>query len=132
MTSPPNLLASNRRITAHAVLIGDRIDTTGLEFGSVLSTTPLAFKVGEGIATPFRYGVVVLTGLTAADERELLGKLRSHVRGAFQQHEEETASIELSDERDEQGTPARAFYLNALMVGLIIVISDALAKSVVL
>src|SRR3982074_1072972 len=124
MTSPPNLLASNRRITAHAVLIGDRIDTTGLEFGSVLSTTPLAFKVGEGIATLFRYGVVVLTGLTAADERELLGKLRSHVRGAFQQHEEETASIELSDERDEQIPPGGPIYLKALSLERVLVISD--------
>jgi uncharacterized Rmd1/YagE family protein len=88
--------------------------------------------VGGGVATLFRYGVVVMTGLGAAEESELLNKLRSHVRGEFQQREEETASVELSDERDEQIPPGGPIYLKTLPPDRVLVISDALAKSVVL
>src|SRR6266496_2458101 len=132
MTSPLNLLSSDRRVTAHAVLIGDRIDTTGLEHGDALSTAPLAFRTGGGIATLFRYGVVVLTGVSAAEEAEMLRELRSRVRGEFQQREEETAPIELSEERDEQVPPGGPIYLKVLTLERVLVISDALAKSVVL
>src|SRR5262249_51062039 len=132
MTSSLNLVSGSRRATARAVLVGDRIDTTGLVHSDVLSTGPLAFRLGGGIATLFRYGVVVLTALSAAEESELLRKLRSHVRGEFQQREEETASIELSEERDEQIPPGGPIYLKVLSLERVLVISDALAKSVVL
>jgi len=114
------------------VLIGDRIDTTGLEHRDALSTAPLAFRTGGGIATLFRYGVVVLTGVSAAEEAEMLRELRSRVRGEFQQREEETAPIELSEERDEQVPPGGPIYLKVLTLERVLVISDALAKSVVL
>jgi uncharacterized Rmd1/YagE family protein len=132
MSSPSKLLLTDRRATARAVLIGDRIDTTGLAYDRVLSTAPLAVQVGDGVATVFRYGAVVLTGLAAADEQQVLGKLASHVRGAFPHREEETASIELSDERDEQIPPGGPIYLKNLTVERVLIISEALAKSVVL
>src|SRR5262249_49479755 len=75
---------------------------------------------------------VVLTALSAAEETELLRKLRSHVRGELEQREEETASIELSEERDEQIPPGGPIYLKVLSFERVLVISDALAKSVVL
>ncbi len=80
----------------------------------------------------FRYGVVVLTGVSAAEEAEMLRELRSRVRGEFQQREEETAPIELSEERDEQVPPGGPIYLKVLTFERVLVISDALAKSVVL
>jgi hypothetical protein len=47
-----------------AVLLGDRIDTSGLERTDVLSTAPLAFRAGQdGVVTVFSYGVVVLFNL---------------------------------------------------------------------
>ena len=58
-------------MTAHAVLMGERIDTSGLEHGDVLSSAPLAFRVGGGVATLFRYGVVVMTGLSPQKESDL-------------------------------------------------------------
>ena len=60
-----NQPAANNRKRVHAILLGDRIDTSGLEHPDVLSTTPLAFRAGqEGVVTVFRYGVVVLFGLS--------------------------------------------------------------------
>jgi len=45
MNDPPSTPA--RRITMRALLLGDRIETAGLERNDVLSTVPLAFRAGE-------------------------------------------------------------------------------------
>src|SRR5919197_617355 len=61
------------RVTARAFFVAERINTAGLERGDVLSTAPLAFRVGDnGVAVLFRYGVVVLIGLNALEEDEFL------------------------------------------------------------
>ena len=68
-------------VTAHAILLGDRINTSGIE-GETLSTSPLAIRIdNEGIAVLFRYGVVVLIGLSQQQEQELLEKLSARVSG---------------------------------------------------
>ena len=67
-TPPPAL-----RCTARALLLGERIDSAGLERSDVISTAPLAFRVGAaGYAVLFRYGVVVLVGLSPIEEDEVL------------------------------------------------------------
>ncbi len=66
------------RTTARAFFVADRIQTSGLERGDVLATTPLAFRVNDnGVAILFRYGVVVLIGLNALEEDEFLRRLAS-------------------------------------------------------
>ena len=51
------------RATARALLLGERLDTAGLERSDVIAPMPLTFRVGAGYATLFRYGVVVLIGV---------------------------------------------------------------------
>src|ERR1700683_849597 len=49
-----DLMGSRTRVTARALLVGDRLDTVGLERSDVLSASPLSFRVGEGgVATLF-------------------------------------------------------------------------------
>ena len=80
MTDPNR---SAQQITAHALQLGDRINTAGFE-GRILSTTPLAVQVGEsGMAVVFRYGVTVLIGLSAQEETEVLDKLKPRTFGAI-------------------------------------------------
>jgi uncharacterized Rmd1/YagE family protein len=124
---------TDRRVTARALLVGDRLDTAGLERSDVLSTNPLAFRAGgHGVATLFRYGVVVLIGLTPIEEDEIVRGLAPRIRSALPRPEEETAVIELSSERDDQIPPGGPIYVKALSPERIVVISDALAKSAVL
>ena len=53
------------RLTARALLLGDRIDVAGLERSDLLSAAPIAFKSGQdGFVALFRFGAVVLVGLT--------------------------------------------------------------------
>jgi uncharacterized Rmd1/YagE family protein len=132
MTTPLTLPPGDR-VTARALLIGDRLDIAGLERGDALSTAPLSFRAGaNGIATLFRYGVAVLIGLTPIEEDEVLRGLAPRITGEFKRREEETALIEISTERDEQIPPGGPIYLKALSHDRLLVISEALAKSVVL
>ena len=94
------------RTTARALFVADRLNTSGLERGDVLATTPLAFRVNEnGVAILFRYGVVVLIGLNALEEDEFLRGLQSRMTGAFTRREEEIAIIELASEKEDQIPP---------------------------
>ena len=121
------------RITARAFFVAERINTAGLERGDVLSTAPLAFRVGDaGVAVLFRYGVVVLIGLNALEEDEFLRGLEPRMTGTFARREEEIAAIELASEKDDQIPPGGPICLQSLSPERLILIAEALAKSVVL
>jgi hypothetical protein len=55
-------------LSARALVLGERIDTAGLERRDALSTAPLSFRAGSGLVVVFRYGVVVMIGLAAEAE----------------------------------------------------------------
>ena len=121
------------RTTARAFFVSDRLNTSGLERGDVLATTPLAFRVNEnGVAILFRYGVVVLIGLNALEEEEFLRGLQSRMTGVFARRDEEIATIELASEREDQIPPGGPICLQSLSPERLILIGEALAKSVVL
>jgi uncharacterized Rmd1/YagE family protein len=121
------------RKTVRALLLGDRIDTSGLDRTDVLSTTPLAFRAGhDGVVTVFRYGVVVMFGLSLLEEDEVLRGLRSRVVRPIEPPEEETAAIEITADKDGQVLPGGPILVKAITPEHMLVIADALAKSVVL
>src|SRR5664279_1724997 len=123
---------SARQITAHALQLGDRINTAGFE-GQVLSSTPMAVRIGEsGIAVVFRYGVAVFIGLSAQDEAEFLDKLKPRTFGAITPHEEEWARIETAREAEEPIPVGGPILVKEFSLERLLVVSDALAKSVVL
>ena len=121
------------RTTGRAFFVAERLNTSGLERGDVLATTPLAFRVNEdGVAILFRYGVVVLIGLNALEEDEFLRSLQSRMISPFARREEESAVIELASEKDELIPPGGPIYLQGLTPERLILVGEALAKSVVL
>ena len=91
------------RLTARALIVGERIDTAGLERPDMISSLPLAFRVGErGMAALFRFGVAVMVGLSPLEEEDLLAKLRSRVTGVRALGDDETAVLEIAPDGDEQ------------------------------
>ena len=121
------------RVTARALLLGERIDTAGLERSDLISTTPLAFRVGDtGYAVLFRYGVVVLIGLSPIEEDEVVRGIGHRVSGAYGKIEDETATIELASERDDQVVTGGSISLKDLSPPRVLVIADVLAKNVAL
>jgi uncharacterized Rmd1/YagE family protein len=120
-------------ITIRALLLGDRIETVGLERKDTLSRIPLAFLVGEnGIVALFRYGVAVLVGMSPLEEDELLRQLNGRVIGPIKRREEEIAQIEVSPDKDDQLTPTGIIVVKALTTERTLLIADALATSVIL
>src|SRR3984957_3930204 len=133
MTKPEFISAEmGTRVTAHALQVGDRINTMGFE-GEALSAVPLAIKVGKtGIAVLFRYGVAVLIGLSPEDEIGFLAKLRPRIGGKLARFEEETAIIERANDAEDQVQAGGPIQLREMLPERLLVIADVLAKSVVL
>src|SRR5262245_28306992 len=125
--------AVTARLTARALLLGERIDTTGLERSDVIAATPLAFKVGShGYAVLFRYGVAVLIGLSPVEEDDFVRGLGTRIVGRFDRMEDETAVIEIAPQADEQILPGGPITVRDLSPPRLIVIADTLAKNVAL
>src|SRR5262245_64034737 len=94
--------ATNRQLTARALLLGERIDLAGLERSDLISATPLAFRAGqEGYAVLFRYGAVVLIGLSVLEEDGLIRSVQPRITGAFARREDAGVTIEVVVEGDE-------------------------------
>ena len=128
--APPT---TSLRLTARVLLLGERLDTAGLERSDVISTTPLAFRVGEGgYAVLFRYGVAVLVGLTPLAEDEVLRALRPRVHMPFDKVETETAIIEVSPSAEDQILPGGPIAVRDLTPPRLLVLADVLAKNVAL
>lgn len=122
-----------KRLTARALLLGERIDAVGLERSDVISSNPLAFRVGaHGYAVLFRYGVAVLIGLSPVEEDEVVRGLAARIVGRFARIEDEAAAIEIAPDREEQIAPGGLITVRDLAPPRLLVIADALAKNVAL
>ena len=121
------------RLTARALIVGERIDTAGLERPDMISSLPLAFRVGErGIVALFRFGVAVMVGLTPLEEEDTLHKLQSRVHGERARGDDETALLEIAPDGDEQKSSGGPIQIKNLSPARFLVIADALAKTVAL
>jgi uncharacterized Rmd1/YagE family protein len=126
--SPGQDAAPTLRI--RALMLGDRINASGLELGPLVSSTPAAFRVHAGLAVIFRYGVVVLIGLLPSEEKVLIDSLKPRVIGALSPNEEETAQAQLcKDENAEAIQPGGPISLTKFSDDRLLLVADALAKS---
>jgi required for meiotic nuclear division protein 1 len=133
MTKPEFISAEiGTRVTAHALHLGDRINTMGFE-DEALSAVPLAVRVGKaGIAVLFRYGVAVLIGLSPEDEARFLERLKPRVGGKLERFEEESAVVALAGGTEDQVQAGGPIQLRDMLLERLLVIADVLAKSVAL
>jgi uncharacterized Rmd1/YagE family protein len=124
---------TNPRVTVRALLLGDRIDTAGLERPDMLSATPLAFRLAEGaFVVVFRYGVVVLFGMNPLQEDEILQSIDGRIIGRYERREQETTQIEIAPDKDEQIAPNGIVTLKALLPEHVLILADAIATNVIL
>src|ERR1700753_2111233 len=114
-----------QQLTAHAVQLGDRINTAGFE-GEVLSSIPLALRIGtSGTAVVFRYGVVVLLGMTADEEQEFLERLHPRTFGKLTPYEEERAKIQIARESEEPIPAGGPIPIRELSLDRLLIVADA-------
>lgn len=123
--------APARRLTARALLLGDRIDAAGLERPDAISQIPLAFAVGAaGFVAIYRFGVAVLIGLTPLEEEDILRQLDLRVIGKRARVDDETAILEIGPEGDDRVPPGGPIQLRDASPNRFLVVADSLAKSV--
>jgi uncharacterized Rmd1/YagE family protein len=120
-----------RRLRVRAILLGDRIDTAGLERSDMIASAPFAFRIGEtGFAALFRYGVAVLAGLSPIEEDDILRKLAPRVAGPVARLDDEVALMEVTPDKEDQVPPGGPIQVRDLAPERFLVVADALAKSV--
>ncbi len=121
------------RLTARVLLLGDRIDTGGLERDDAISASPLAFRVGQnGRVALYRSGVAVLVGLTPLEEEDILAKLQDRIVGARMRKEDEIALLNVGAEPEDRIPPGGPIYMKDFSDQRFLVLADALSKSVAL
>ena len=115
------------------MLLGERIDTVGLERNDVLSTMPMAFRAGSsGCVALFRYGVAVLIGMSTLEQDATHPPDRGPRHQAYQARRRRSTRIEIAPDKDEQVLPGGKVVLKALTTEHVLLIADALATSVIL
>jgi uncharacterized Rmd1/YagE family protein len=133
VTDPIPSADSALAIRARAVLLGERIGRGGVDADGVITAAPLSFRVGgHGLVAVFRYGAVVMFGLSEAQEASTLTGLAERVSGPEATLEEETAQIVVRPDEEEHITPTGAIQLSRASPDHLLVVADAMAKSVAL
>jgi uncharacterized Rmd1/YagE family protein len=122
---------ADRRISVRAIEVGDRIDTSRLERADLSSDNPVAFEEGEaGFVVLFRFGVVVLFGLSPLEEERVISSLSERIGRPRKHREEETVSLVTPSDRDDHVTASAVIHVKVFSPERAVVIADALAKSV--
>lgn len=120
-----------RRITARALLLGDRIDASGLERSDMLSSNPLAFAAGAaGFVALYRFGVAVFIGLSPLEEDEVLNQVKLRVSGPHEHIDDEIAHLDIAAENEDRIPAGGTIHLRDLAPARLLVVADALAKTV--
>ena len=128
-TPPPPVNA----ITARALLLGERIETAGLERDDVISTVPLAFRSGaKGAVALFRFGVAVFVNMSPIEEDEVLRRLEGRIVKPLPRREEDSAFIEIAPDKDDHITATGRIAVKELSPERTLLIADALATSLIL
>jgi len=121
-----------KQLTGRALYIGQRLNLKAFEKTKRLATSPLIVNAGaNGAAVLFRYGVVVLFGLTAIEEIAFLKYLESLVVEPLEHYEEEEVSLCLASSISEQGHDAH-IAVDEFNLPRLQVVASVLAKSVIL
>ena len=99
-------IIGSQRVTARALLLGDRIDAAGLERADMISANPLAFRAGAvGFVVLYRFGVAVMVGLSPLEEDEVLNQIKVRLSGPHAHIDDEVAQLEISPEHEDRIPP---------------------------
>ena len=120
-------------VTVRALLLGERIDTRGLEDREALSRVPLVVRVYEGgLAVVFRYGVVVLLNVAAEAQEAFALRLLPRVQDPYAERESDEVRVVVRAEGEEQADLSGTILIKELTLERMQLIADILAKSLVL
>jgi len=127
-----DLFSGEKRIQCRALFVGERLELRDFEKAQRLASNPLALTAGRhGCAVLFRYGVVVLFGLTAVEEVTFLTGLKTFVVNPFEKTENDEVLL-VEDLAQAEGVDRGKIILHELSLERLQLVAEVLAKSVVL
>lgn len=128
-----SLAAMRRDVKATAVLLGERLDTRGMEQAGALAAWPIVIPAGAGgRAVVFRYGAVVLFAMSPAEEAAFLEGIAARVAEPLLPQQQDTLRIIVGSDVEEQIDASGVLLLREFKVQHMQLIAEALAKSLVL
>lgn len=119
-------------LEAKAILLGERIDTRGLEPAGVFHQLPLAFRQNGAVVVVYRFGAVVFFGADTALQAQVLELLQPRVIDPATPLETETATLIAEGRAEEGASPAGQISLLEFSDHRLLIVADALAKSAAL
>ena len=126
----PQSPAISRRLSVHAVLLGDRLTADRSSNLDIVSSAPFCFRKGDGYAVIFRYGAVVLVGLAPAEEQAVMTQYAQPGHPA--PFEEERLELAVVPDQEEGLIADGRLQIKALTPAYVLVLADILAKSIAL
>ncbi len=141
MAMTDTLLMSKAEATASAAetrsvrawLLGERLDTRGLERFETLATSPLTLRLADGgVAVLFRYGAVITFNASMAATTALLETLAPSIVGPYAVREADETRLRVDPAADEQIDTGGVMVVRDLSTVRLQVIADVVAKSLVL
>ncbi len=124
---------ASQPIGVRALLLGERLDTRGLEGAAPLATAPLAVSMpGGGIAVLFRYGVVVLFAATRDEADSFLTSVARFVTEPLPSPEQDEAQLVIRADADQHVDAAGNIVLRERTIERLQLVADVLAKSLML
>jgi uncharacterized Rmd1/YagE family protein len=120
-------------LSVRALLLGERLETRGLERDDTLATNPFTLRVGrQGTAFLFRYGVAVFARLSAIEEDEILRSLRARVHDPLKIPETDQLQVRVNPAGEDQIEPTGVVSLADASLERLQIIANVLSKSLVL
>jgi uncharacterized Rmd1/YagE family protein len=126
-------IGSAETLTVRALLLGERLETRGLERDDTFAVNPLALRVGRrGMAFLFRYGAAVFVGLSAIEEDEVVRSLHARVHNPLAIPEIDQVEVRIGPAADDQIDASGAVLLQEASPERLQIIANVLSKSLVL
>jgi required for meiotic nuclear division protein 1 len=120
-------------LPVRALLLGERIDTRGLERDDTIATNPLTLRIGrDGIAFLFRYGVAVFAALSAIEEDDVVRSLAPRINDPAATPETDQAQILIKPGGEDQVDPSGAIVLRQASPERLQIVANVLSKSLIL
>jgi uncharacterized Rmd1/YagE family protein len=120
-------------IPVRAVLLGERLETRGLERDDTISTTPLTLRLrDDGIAVLFRYGVAVFAGMSAIEEDEVIRSLAPRISDPLSVPERDFVQLSVNPDGEDQVSPSGGITLREASPERLQIVATVLSKNLML
>ncbi|HUH85175.1 MAG TPA: RMD1 family protein [Stellaceae bacterium] len=128
-----DLATTTISLPVRALLLGDRIDTRGLERDDTIATNPLTLRIGQsGFAFLFRYGVAVFAGLSAIEEDDVIRSLRPRITELQATPERDQVQVLVRPGGEDMVDPSGAISLKEASPERLQIVANVLSKSLIL